>query len=387
MAHAVPRPPADDRPRVVVAVNLGRAYGRGVAGGVAGYLRGHAPWDVTLLDLTHPGGGGTAPAEAAAALRRADGLVYEGSADARGRLTRRRIPTVYLAEHRDTAPAVVPDDAAVARLAHEHLRGLNPACLSFAGFPAAAFSEARRLAFAAAAGPLYRELNGAGRPLDLRNLPALGRALHRLPRSAGVFAVNTAAARRVAAACRAAGLAVPDDVAVLGVDDDEVLCELCDPPLSAVDHNTRGVGLAAAAALDALFAGEPVADLRRVPPVGVTPRRSTDALGFDDADVRRAARLLRERSADPRLDVAAVVAHVGGGRRRLEQTFARQIGRGIHAELLRLRADRARRLLAETALPMPAVAARSGFRSATDLAKIFRRLHGTTPTAFRRSAS
>ena len=383
----MPRPAArDDRPRVVVAVDIGRAYGRAVAGGVAEYLRGHAPWDVTLLDTARLRDGDPLPVGLAGAVRRADGFVCEGTPAARRRLARRRVPTIFLAEHPEAAPVVAPDDAAVARLAFDHLRGLNPATLAFAGFPGAAFSEVRRDAFAAAAGGLrFADVSGTD---GLNDGPALGRRLRALPRPLAVFAVNTAAARRVAAACHGVGLAVPDDAAVLGVDDDEVLCELCDPPLSAVDHNTRGVGLAAAATLDALFRGEAVPPLRRVPPVGVTARRSTDVLGFDDADVRRAVRFVRDRATgDADLDVAAVVAHVAGGRRRLEQAFRREVGRGIHAEILRLRVAAARRLLAGTPLAMPDVAARSGFRSATDLAKVFRRLEGTTPTAFRRAAS
>ena len=380
------RPAADDRPRVVVAVNVGRAYGRGVAGGVAEYLRGHSPWDVALLDLAQLGDDAAPPGDLAAAVRRADGLIVEASPATCRRLTGRRVPTVFLAEHAGAAPVVVPDDAAVARIAFAHLRGLNPATLAFAGFPDAGFSDARRDAFAAAAGASrHADVSGSDGLSDPR---ALGRRLRALPRPIAVFAVNTAAARRVAAACHGVGLAVPDDAAILGVDDDEVLCELCDPPLSAIDHNTRGVGVAAAATLDALFRGEAVPDLRRVPPVGVTARRSTDVLAFGDADVRRAVRFVRDRATvDEDLDVAAVVAHVAGGRRRLEQAFRREVGRGIHAEILRLRVAAARRLLAGTPLAMPDVAARSGFRSATDLAKVFRRLEGTTPTAFRRSAS
>ena len=367
---------------------MGRAYGRSVAAGVAEWLRGHpaSGWQADLLDLARHGGmGATLPdvmSSVMGSVDEADGMICEAAPPPGGRMPG-DAHVVWLAEYRGATPVVAPDDRAVARLAHEHLRSLGPARLAFAGLGGVTFSEVRADAFAAAAGTDVPRIET--RDPDPSPITA---ALVRLARPLSIFAVNTMAARRVAAACRALGWAIPDDAAILGVDDDEVLCELNDPPLSAIDHNARGVGMAAAATLDAMFRGEGVPPLRRVPPVGVTRRRSTDVLAFDDADVRRAARFLRDRAvADDRVDVAAVVAHVGGGRRRIEQAFRREVGRGIHAEILRLRVAAAKRLLAGTPLAMPDVAARSGFGSATDLAKIFRRLEGTTPTAFLRAAT
>ena len=194
-------------------------------------------------------------------------------------------------------------------------------------------------------------------------------------------------ARHVLDACRRAGLAVPDEVAVVGVDNDTFLGDLTDPPLSSVAPDTRRTGYEAAALLDRLMSGR---ERQRgqaifVEPLGVVTRRSTDVLALGDADVSAAVRFIREHACDG-IAVKDVLEQVPLSRRVLEGRFRKLLGRTPHDEIARIRLERVRQLLRETRLPLSDIAARSGFRTAEYLATAFRREFGTSPDAYRKSA-
>jgi LacI family transcriptional regulator len=215
----------------------------------------------------------------------------------------------------------------------------------------------------------------------------IGQWLLALPRPVGVMACYDIRARHVLDACRRVGLAVPDQVAVIGVDNDEFLCDLSDPPLSSVAPDTRRTGYEAAALLDRLMSGR---ERRRgqaifVEPLGVVARRSTDVLALGDADVSAAVRFIREHACDG-IAVKDLLAEVPLSRRVLEDRFRKLLGRTPHDEIARVRFERVRQLLRETRLPLAEIARRSGFRNAEYLATAFRRQLGTSPNAYRKSA-
>jgi LacI family transcriptional regulator len=213
------------------------------------------------------------------------------------------------------------------------------------------------------------------------------RWLAALPKPVAVFAVTDRLAAGLTDACAAIGLRVPEDVSIVGVDDDPLLCPFADPPLSSVALPWERIGAEAARMLDHLMAGgaapvEPVT----FGPIGVTARRSTDLSATADPDVASAVRFLRARSDDPRLGISDVAREVGTSRRRLEQRFRAVLGRSPVQELRRLRVEEVKALLLETDLSMPAIATRCGFANANWMATVFRQATGTTATAYRRSA-
>jgi LacI family transcriptional regulator len=199
--------------------------------------------------------------------------------------------------------------------------------------------------------------------------------------------------RQVLEACRAGGLVVPEQVAVVGVDNDELLCELADPPLSSIALNAEAGGYRAAAILDRMMrarvrGGRP--PWRRPRParlvveaLRVVARRSTDIIALDDQEVAAALHFLHDHAGEP-IGVADVVADRLISRRSLELRFRAAVGRTIHEELQRIRLERARRLLLETDLAIPAVARAAGFSSPSYLAQVFRRALRTTPARYRR---
>jgi LacI family transcriptional regulator len=213
---------------------------------------------------------------------------------------------------------------------------------------------------------------------------ALSAVLCAMPKPLAVFAHNDRMAADVLDACDDAGIAVPESVAVLGVDDDVHLCESRRIPLSSVRHDLEGMAYTAASLLDRLMRGETVSPTPvRVPPLGLTVRRSTDIVAAGDVPVSLALRFIAERSTDPLLSVDEIAAGSGLSRRPLERRFRNALGRTINDEVLRVRLERAIHLLRETHASIGDVARQCGFMHVTHFHRVFRARQGLTPAAFR----
>jgi LacI family transcriptional regulator len=186
-------------------------------------------------------------------------------------------------------------------------------------------------------------------------------------------------------ACRRAGLRVPDDVAVIGVDNDTNLCNLCTPPMSSIDVNPSRVGYEAAALLMRLMQGapRPTEPVLLGPPRGLVPRQSTDVLSIEDQDVAAALRMVRER-ATTGLRVSEVIRSVRHSRSTLDRRVKAALGRTLKTEITRVRIERAKLLLQETDLPVGIVAIRSGFSEPKYFCEVFRKSERMTAMAFRR---
>ncbi len=177
---------------------------------------------------------------------------------------------------------------------------------------------------------------------------------------------------------------MPEDVAILGPENDELRCKGVYPPLSSIALPGEQIGFQAAAILDQLLAGEqPPPDPILVPPLHVVSRQSTDILFTDDPQVTEAIHYIREH-AHERIGVDDVLNHVKVNRRQLERLFRRVLGRTPHQEICRVRIKLAKQLLTETDLHMQAVAERCGFDSARCLSTNFHGETGMTPSSYRR---
>ncbi len=380
-------------PRVAVTVDKTQRYGRGVLQGLARYVETFGPWSLVIDPESHGRYGWEW-------LRdwRGDGmLVYvESTATARALLRSRRPVVDVYGHHRGLGlPVVANDEAAIGRLAADHLIERRLRRFGFVGYVDTPWSASREAAFAAALGE-------RGMPCLVLRLPHRTRTLRggdssvddlvawlrTLTRPVGVMACSDRQAQRVLEACRRAGLAVPEEVAVLGVDNDEETCRLADPPLSSVTDNPEVVGFESARLLDDLMrsgaTGRSMTTVL-VPPLGVAARRSTDVLAVDDHLVARGLRLIHERACTG-LGVDELAAALGASRTTVYRRFAAAVGRAPHREILRLQIDRARRLLLETDLSVEQVAERAGFRHPEYLAVVFRREVGCAPSELRRKA-
>jgi len=210
--------------------------------------------------------------------------------------------------------------------------------------------------------------------------------LNGLPKPVGLLAWNDVRGRQVTEACQYAGIPVPEEVAVLGTEDDALMGAVSSPPLSSIDMSGNRVGYEAARLLARLMRGSKCpAKPALIEPSGIITRQSTDTLAIDDADLASSLRFIRE-NAHRGIQVADVVRHVQLSRRILEQRFKQMLGRLPAAEIRRVRVERACRLLVETELAMPQIASACGFKRPEVFTRTFGRETGLTPTAFRKQA-
>jgi LacI family transcriptional regulator len=198
------------------------------------------------------------------------------------------------------------------------------------------------------------------------------------------MACNDDRAQQVSEACKVAGVRVPDDVAIIGADNDRLVCEFSDPPLSSVELDFHSAGLQAAEVLDQLMSGKAVETFTiPVDPTCVVARTSTDTLAVDDLAVANALRYIRK---NPRrtIRVDEVARSAALSRRVLEKRFRNYLGRSVMQEIRRVRTDHIARLLLETDWTIQQIGAEMGFSGIEHIARYFRREKGMSPLAFRR---
>jgi LacI family transcriptional regulator len=386
-----------DLPKIALLVETSRGFGREMLRGIARYAQLHGPWSfhITAGDYDHDvpkmkqwGGSGIIariPNERVAkAILEAD------------------LPTIALGltdeQMRPESPLAAfselsSDANEVARIAAEHLLERRFRHFAYVGLEDRAWSTRRENAFrahVAAAGFETHVYHQPKRPQDRvweREQGILAEWIRKLPKPVGLFACNDDRGREVLEACRLAEMRVPEDVAVLGVDDDEVFCALANPPLSSVALNAETAGYRAAELLDGMMQGR-IKKPRRiaVEALCVVTRRSTDIVAVEDPDVASALQFIhREQGRD--ISVENVVQEVAVSRRNLEKRFRETIGRTILEEIQITRLERAKRLLLETAYPISKVADISGFGSTGYFIQFFQSRVGKTPRKFRNDLS
>ncbi|HOE60587.1 MAG TPA: substrate-binding domain-containing protein [Kiritimatiellia bacterium] len=215
----------------------------------------------------------------------------------------------------------------------------------------------------------------------------LKQELHRLPKPLAVFCYCDYDAAKVENACLEAGYKIPEDVAILGVDNDTLVCENLRIPLSSVRHDRVRVGYEGSALLDRLMrGGTPPTEPVLIPPRGVELRASTDGFATADPIIRAVIHFFREH-LDRSIGVAEAAAQAGLPPRRLEEHFTRVLGQTVYTTLTRLRMFEVKRLLAFSDLPVKEIARRTGFCHAQHLNNAFVRLERCTPLAYRKSES
>lgn len=216
---------------------------------------------------------------------------------------------------------------------------------------------------------------------------SLGDWLEKLPKPTGIFVFFDGWARWVLDACVMQKLQVPQEISVLGVDNDRWLCELSQPRLSSIDANVMTAGYQAADILNRLMQGEAkIPNLTFIDPSKVEERDSSNYLAFEDPEVAFAMRYIKEHACDP-ITPADVLRVTGMSNSTAYRKFMKGIGRSIHSEIQRIQMDRVKELLTTTNLSVTAVAQKAGFENIRYLTKVFRDATGLTPTEFRRAQS
>lgn len=312
------------------------------------------------------------------------------------------LPTIDLRGLHDLPgiPVIETNDHIVVHRAIDHLLERGFEHFAYCGFAGANYSERRmryfraQLAEAGYTSHVYEDAS-AHRSADTTTIEAKGllhedeiaRWIATLPKPVGLMACNDIRGQQILNACREIGAAVPDEVAVVGVDDDAVVCELCDPPLTSVAPHTEKIGYEAAAMLETMMAGRPpAADKTFIDPVGVVTRQSTDALAIADRQVAAAVRYIREHAVDG-ITVENVLEQTRLSRSTLERRFTKLLGRSPKTEILRVQLDRVKQLLRETDFTLPKIASFTGFKHPEYMCAMFKQKTGSTPGEYRRQTS
>jgi LacI family transcriptional regulator len=373
-------------PNVSLLVEMSRSYGRNVLRGVADYARIHGPW---LLHLPTENPIRSVPPRDE---WHGDGIIAQprqNKAFAK-QLANCGMPVVSLSGPPGTfgLPSVRGNHEAVADLALKHFRDRGFVRFAYAtGFFEQQWPPTGEIFRAIAEKQGYHcdvFVPAADTSTRTLQLAQLADWLKKLKKPVALLASNDLRAREVLDACRLARIHVPEEVAVLGVNDDDLICELANPPLSSVVHNARRVGYEAAAMLHRLMSGKTVNADIVVDPLGVHARQSTDLLAIEDPEVTTAVRFIRENACKG-IRVDDVLQQVALSRRALEKRFRAALGRAPHLEIRRVQIERVKELLVTTDYKLEKIADMTGFSTAQYLAGLFHRVVKMTPGAWRQA--
>lgn len=369
--------------RVALVMSLNSAHDRGMLAGVAEYARIHTRWRFILADSWR-----SQPRQALD--WRGEGVIAHVSTPAFAEIASHLpVPVVNVSETLSAVavPSVLTDNLAVGREAARHL--LERGFRRFAYWP-----TPNQYAAVERGWGFEQTVREAGFPclhagldmidFDINRPPdALGQWLRSLPRPLGLFTSSDVTARHVVDAAADVGVAVPEQLAVVGVDDDELMSELAVVALSSVNVPLRRKGYLAARALDRLMTSRRVEPVTWIGPAGVVSRKSSDILAVADPLVAKAARFIGQHFDQP-ITVESVLEHVMASRRSLERRFEAALSRSPAAELRRVRVERAAYLLAQTQMSIAQIATSCGFASPTQLGRVFQRVMEQTPSNYRR---
>ncbi len=380
-------------PRVALVIETTRAYGRRILQGVADYVSENGPW----LLYVEPRAVFDCPPRW---LRRWDGdgiLARVGNVKDLEQLAKGGIPVVNLRSSTLSElapPPVVTDHEAIGRMAAEHLMERGFRHFAFVGIPGSRWSDLRYQGFCRYVGlsgfscdqyihskkvlATYRD--GA----LVEDIDRIAAWIDRLAKPLGVMAADDFLGIQVLNGCRCAEIPVPDQVGVIGVDNEATICQLARPPLTSVVPDNVRLGYEAAALLDGLMQGRPLPEHPvRIPPLKVVTRQSSDVVAVDDPIVARAMLFVREHACRG-CNVNDLLRHLLISRTVLQHRFQKALGQSPYDAIVKVRIARIKQLLAESTLSLKEIAIRSGFKHPEHMGTVFKELTGDTPARYRR---
>ncbi len=376
--------------RVALIIETSSIYGRQLLEGVIKFMRSNGEWSVFLeqRDLT---------SEPPQWLNDWDGdgiLSRATTPDLADAVAAKGMPLVELTDRRGDLgfPHVWSDDAEIGKMAAGHLLDRGFCHLAYCGFTDEAWSKRRQVAFSEIVSKRIDEpqiyespwLGAIARPWE-EEQQHLANWIQQLPKPIGIFACNDVRGQQILNACLDHEVAVPEEVAVLGVDNDELLCQLCSPQLSSIIPNAELVGYRAAELLAQMMEGIKVTQREwLIKPIGIKIRQATDVVAIEDQTIAAALRFIRENACDG-ISVDDVLKTVPISRSSLERKMRKYLNRSPQQEIRSVQVKRAQQLLSETDLPMDQIAGMCGFQHPEYMHVVFRRELDLTPGSFRRT--
>jgi LacI family transcriptional regulator len=383
-------------PKIILLIEADRGFGRELLRGIAKYSRLHGPWSFyreppffrdlgRKKKILHRIKNWHADGIITRLVAQIEDIVATGVPTIVAASTNEGVPTGIL-----DSPTVTTDNVAAGEMAAEHLLERGFTRFAYCGFEEIQWSVQRGESFARKVTQAGHEINfyrrsksRALRSWDAEQ-PLVADWLRSLPKPVGLMACTDDRSGQVVEACKLVGLHVPEEVAIVGVDNDRLVCNLSNPPLSSVALAAERSGYEAAELLDKLMAGTRMAKQKIIiQPTHVVSRQSTDILAIEDSEVAAAVGFIREH-ANETIQVQDVVDAVALSRRGLERRIRKVLGRSVLAEIRRVRVEQVARMLAETNLPVSQIALALGFDGVDHIARYFRREKGMSPLKYRK---
>lgn len=377
-------------PRIALLVGAWSEYGRGIIEGVWQYAEQHGPW---LLEMQP-----SEPDENTDVPRgwHGDGVIaLIHTRRLAAKLYSFGVPVVNVSGTRREGidfPRVTSDADAVVSMAVTHLRDKGLVNIAFCGEPHRPFIDHwtdayLRVASGFGIAPLVYKPSARIGPKD--GVEALQKDRRRwiesLPKPVGLIGWHTGICRHLAMACAESGIMVPEEVAILSLETEDLLGKVVHPPLSGVDIPVRRIGYEAAAQLDRLLRGESIEQEIDLQPLGVTTRQSTDLVACEDVRIRQAIHFIRNHAHEG-INVQDLLKAVPMARRCLERRFKETIGRSPAEQIRRVKIEKVRGMLDATDIPTPDIAEACGFRYVEHMIPLFKKHHGCTPSIYRKNA-
>jgi len=391
-------------PKVLLLVDTSRGSGRTLLHGITKYSRLHGPWAFNRKSVyffeyqTEYNKSRQLEEETLSRLEKwgANGIIATNVNNSRQfkRILDMGLPSIILGGYNPERKIsgwhrVKSDSSAIGNMAAEHLLNRGLRNFAYCGFYGSAWSQERgtafknRIAEADFQTHFYEPQKSRIKRLWQNEQLILAEWLNSLPKPLGILACNDDRGRDILEACKIAGLYVPEEVAVIGVDNDELVCELSEPPLSSIKLNNERSGYEAAELLAKLMAGEKMPHQEIVgQPIDVITRESTDNLAIEDSNVATAVRFIREHATDM-IQVNDVVEVVAMSRRSLERNFRKTLGRSVFEEIKRIHVNQFAKMLIETNMSVSQIASALGHQGFENICRYFRNAKGMSPTAYR----
>jgi LacI family transcriptional regulator len=372
--------------KIVLLIETSREFGRQLLSGIIRYSRINGPWsfykeqiglvsNIPQLKNWNP-----------------DGIIMRDSMS-KTELLKLKIPTI-LALHDSTIsknlPVIKTDSYSISKLAAEHLLEKGLKKFAFFGFDNYEWSNQRKIHFEKFINDAgydvikYQSLNkNVGKDWGIEQLHVID-WIKTLPKPVGIMACNDDRGQHILEVCKLIGLGVPDDISVIGVDNDPMICEIGDPPLTSIALNVENAGYETARLLDNLIVGTEMQGQQIiVTPTNVVQRQSTDILAVNDPDLIEAIKFMKQ-NAKNRISVDKIVQATNVGRRTLERKFKKTIRKTILAELKHIRIGLISKMLVETNMQISEIVSSSNFSDIEHISRYFKKEKGVSLSQFRK---
>jgi LacI family transcriptional regulator len=375
--------------RIALLIETSRFYGRSILRGIARYSHIRGP-----LSLYSETAGTTKISFTELKDWEIDGIIARDEKLDKNILSIDIPLVVYISRTEDPYQykhRLIANNTEVGEMAAEHFLEKKYCYFGYCGFADVHYSNQRCSAFVSKLAEygfevsVYEKKQAVIKNSWEKEQIRLCEWLDSIPKPAAVFACIDERARHVSEACKRVGLKVPEDIAILGVDNDPYVCDLSDPPLSSIAMNAVKGGFEATEFLIDLIKGEKTKKNEIIiHPMYVQTRRSTDILAVKDTEIMQAIRYIRQNSMQP-IQVSDVASKVALSRRTLEKKFYQTIGRTIHEEIKHARVEKISQILLTTNIPIQQIAYDMGFNSANNLSRYYKQIKGITCRKFRKT--